>query len=204
MHHLYISFQPCVSALEQERMSLVAWCKENGISTYGSIEEKLFEGRVSSRMLTKLLSPVSDGDTVVAVSLSRLGRSLKMMTNVIRAILERNAYIQTLKGDRLVPGKDAERFLEALDLAIAMDAEIKGERSNEALSKARDDGKTLGRPVGSKKSEVKSVLYGKTELLDAMLEQGKSKAEIAHTLNVARSTVFNYVKAKEQRFHSPE
>ena len=194
MNHLYLSYQPSETSLRKEREALEGWCKEGGIKDYKILEEKLIKGRISQYQLTKLLKPVLPGDTVVAASLSRLGRSINMLLSILKMLYGKGASIITIDDGRIFRPDDATAsFIADMEAFASLSVKIKAERSNEALDRAKADGKQFGRPVGKKKAPEKNVLYGKTELLDQMVAEGISKTEIARRLDVSRGTIVNYL-----------
>ena len=195
MHHLYISIVPDPEALQRERTGLVEWCRDNNVGRYAFLEENL-EGRVTGRQINKLLRPVGQGDTVVASSLSRLGRSLTMVTSMLESILSRGASITCLDtGAVITDDQEGRAFLDSLRFAADLSARIRSERSNEALFAGRQAGRSHGRPAGSRRRPEKNVLYGKTETLEQLRSEGLSISEIARRLDVSRGTVSNYLSA---------
>lgn len=173
------------------------WCEKGGIKDYKILEEKLTSGRISHSQLAKLLEPVHSGDTVVATSLSRLGRSINMLISVMKILSLKGATIITTDDGKLyLPGKSTEDFITNLEITAGIIRKIKAERSTEALDRAKAAGKRFGRPAGQKKTAEKNVLYGKTDRLVSLYSEGLSPAKIALQLGVSRGTVANYIKAK--------
>lgn len=197
MHHLYLSYQPSETSLRKEREALEGWCREGGIKDYEILEENLTSGRISQRQLTKLLSHIREGDTVVATSLSRLGRGISMLLSILKMLYGKGASIITIDDGRIFRPDDATAsFIADMEAFASLSVKIKAERSNEALNKAKADGKQFGRPAGRKKAPEKNVLYGKTELLEKLVAEGLTKSEIARRLDVSRGTVVNYLAEK--------
>ena len=197
MHHLYLSYQPSEISLRKEREALEGWCEKGGVKDYKILEEKLTSGRISQRQLAKLLSPVREADTVVATSLSRLGRSINMLIGILKILSSKGATVVTTDDGKLyLPGKSTEEFIANMEATAGIIRKIKAERSSEALDRAKADGKQFGRPLGKKKDPVKNVLYGKTDLLVRLRNEGLSPRRIADELGVSRGTVANYLKEK--------
>lgn len=170
------------------------WCREEGVKDYEILEENLTSGRISQRQMTKLLSPVREGDTVVATSLSRLGRGINMLLSVLKILHGKGAGIITIDDGRIFrPDDETASFIADMEAFTRLNVKIKAERSSEALDRAKANGKQFGRPVGRKKAPEKNVLYGKTELLEKLIADGVSKSEIARRLDVSRGTIVNYL-----------
>lgn len=196
MHHLYLSYQPSETSLRKERESLEGWCVEKGIQEYAVIEEKLTVGRISQRQLIKLLKPVLPGDIVVVPSQKRLGRSVNMLLSVLRILHGKGVTVITIDDNKTyLPDEATLAYITALESFVTLASGIKAERSNEALDKAKADGKHIGRPSGKKKDPAKNVLVGKTEKLVILYYNGFKPQKIADELGVSRTTVTNYIKA---------
>lgn len=200
MHHLYLSYQPSETSLRKERESLEGWCAERGVRKFAILEEKLTDGRISQRQLIKLLKPVQPGDTVVAPSLSRLGRSINMLLSVLKILHGKGVIVVTINDGRIfLPDEATASYITAMESFMALATGIKAERGNEAIDKARADGKQFGRPLGKKKDPLKNVLYGKTDLLIRLHNKGLSPQKIADRLGVSRGTVSNYLKSRDDQ-----
>lgn len=200
MHHLYLSYQPSEASLRKELEALEGWCAEAGVKKYAILEENLTSGRISQFQLTKLLKPVLPGDTVVAASLRRLGRSINMLLSVLKMLHGKGVTVITVNDGRIfLPDEATASYITAMESFMTLATGIKAERGNEAIDKARADGKQFGRPLGKKKDTVKNVLYGKTDLLIRLHNKGLSPQKIADRLGVSRGTVSNYLKSRDEQ-----
>ena len=193
MHHLYLSIYNDAAALQQEREALVAWCVENGVMDYDFIEDNLTIGRIPEKRIKALLEPIRHGDTVVASEMSRLGRSLSMFQTVMNHIWNNECTIITLEGRTIEPNRTMTLFVNALNDIVELERQMKGFRSKDVLHVMRENGATLGRPMGARRKQEKIVLYGKTEELERLHAQGLSPQRIADALHVSRGTVANYL-----------
>ena len=195
MHHLYISIYNDAAALQQERETLVAWYVENGVKDYDFIEDNLTIGRIPEKRIKALLEPINHGDTIVASEMSRLGCSLSMFQTVMNHIWNIECTIITLEGRTMEPNRTMTLFVDALNDIVELERQMKGFRSKDVLHGMREDGVTLGRPMGARRKLEKIVLYGKTEELERLHAQGLSPQRIADALHVSRGTVANYLQA---------
>lgn len=171
----------------------MAWCVENGVGEYDWIEDGLTMGRIPDKRIRELLRPIQHGDTVVVAEMSRLGRSLPMFQSVMNHIRDNECTIITLDGRIMEPNRTMTLFVNALNDIVEIDHRMKAFRSNDAIYAMREGGATLGRPMGARKSPEKNVLYGKTDELVRLYQDGLSPAKIAERLGVSRGTVFNYL-----------
>lgn len=72
---------------------------------------------------------------------------------------------------------------------------MKAFRSIDVIHAMREDGTTIGRPMGAKKKPEKIILYGKTDQLIRLYNEGQTPANIAAQLGVSRGTIVNYIRA---------
>lgn len=179
MHHLYLSLHNNATALQQEREALVAWCVENGIKDYAFIEDNLTMGRIPEKAIKNLLIPIHYGDTVVVSEMSRLGRSLSMFLMVMNHIRDNECTVITLDGRIMEPNRTMSLFVNALNDIVDIERKMKAFRANDVLHTMREDGATLGRPMGARKKLEKIVLYGKTDELVRLYQEGLSPGKIA-------------------------
>ena len=79
-----------------------------------------------------------------------------------------------------------------------MSAEIErnliSQRTREALSRLKAEGKTLGRPRGRKSSQNKYKLHTKDTLIRELLKAGVSKRQIARICKADRNTLDRYIR----------
>lgn len=193
MHHLYIQHNSSGPALQKEREALELWCKTNNITNYNWIEDNL-HGRISPEQVEALLAPIQHGDTVIATDIATLGRSLPMLLQVMTHLLEHRCCIVVINASAhtLHPNRTMTLFVNHLREIVAIESQMKAKRLTTVMKMKREEGVTLGRPKGARKSPEKSVLYGKEEQLHDLLSQGKNDREIAEALEVSQNTIRNY------------
>ncbi len=147
----------------------------------------------SKRALGKLLKNVSKGDYIICAELSRLGRNLFMIMEILNVCMQKECIVITIK-DGYTLGDDIQS--KVLAFAFGLSAEIErnliSQRTKEALARKRAEGVILGRPKGRKSAFVK--LSGKEDTITKMLSLGISKCKIAKKLNVHRNTLSKFLK----------
>lgn len=171
--------------MEQEGLSIDGWIEEtiSGTKNY------------DKRKLGKLLNKVGKGDLIICAELSRLGRSLFMIMEILNICMTKECRVWTIK-DNYRLGDDIQS--KVLAFAFGLSAEIErnliSQRTKEALARKRAEGVVLGRPKGSKSAKVK--LTGKEELIRALLNESVSQSEIARILKVNRATVKRFIDTR--------
>jgi DNA invertase Pin-like site-specific DNA recombinase len=139
------------------------------------------------------LGKVKDGDLIVCAELSRLGRTLFMIMDILNICMNKNCRVWTIK-DNYRLGDDIQS--KVLAFAFGLSAEIErnliSQRTKEALARKKAEGVVLGRPVGRKSAKVK--LSGNEEFIRNLLEHHVPKTQIARILKVDRMTVDSFIK----------
>ena len=194
MNYGYIRVSSDKQTVENQRFEIENFAKQNGFKIDGWIEETI-SGMKSydKRQLGKLLNRVKKDDLIICAELSRLGRNLFMIMEILNICMTKECKVWTIK-DNYRLGEDIQS--KVLAFAFGLSAEIErnliSQRTKEALARKRAGGVVLGRPKGRKSSHVK--LSGKEETIRVLRQQNVSKCEIARIFGVHRMTVDTFIK----------
>ena len=163
----------------------------------GWIEETISGTKAyNKRQLGTLLKRVKKDDLIICAELSRLGRNLFMIMEILNICMTKECKVWTIK-DNYRLGEDIQS--KVLAFAFGLSAEIErnliSQRTKEALARKRAEGVTLGRPKGRKTSPEKHKLYGKRKLISELLAVGMSQRAIAKICKVDRNTLARFIKS---------
>lgn len=194
MNYGYIRVSSDKQTVENQRFEIQNFCKKQNITIDGWIEETISGTQnYTKRELGELLKKVKKDDLIVCAELSRLGRNLFMIMEILNICMNKECKVWTIK-DNYRLGEDIQS--KVLAFAFGLSAEIErnliSQRTKEALARKKAEGVVLGRPKGKKSSRVK--LSGKEEVIKVLLEEGVSKSEIARIFKVNRMTVDSFIK----------
>lgn len=192
----YIRVSSDKQTVENQRFEIERFCQTEGLKVDGWIEETISGTKAyDKRELGKLLRRVRKGDLIVCAELSRLGRSLFMIMEILNLCLSKECRVWTIK-DNYRLGDDIQS--KVLAFAFGLSAEIErnliSQRTKEALARRKAEGKTLGRPKGTRSSIEKYKLFQKTELIVQWAAEGIAKREIARRCEVDRKTLYRFMK----------
>lgn len=194
MNYGYIRVSSDKQTVENQRFEIQRFCKQEGLSVDGWIEETVSGTKnYDKRELGTLLDKVQKDDLIICSELSRLGRSLFMIMEILNHCMDKECRVWTIK-DSYRLGDDIQS--KVLAFAFGLSAEIErnliSQRTKEALARKKAEGVTLGRPKGKKSSKVK--LSGNEEMIRDLIESGVTISQIASIYHVNRNTVSRFIR----------
>lgn len=194
----YIRVSTDKQTVENQRYEINQFCDKNTFIVDKWIEETISGTiEVDKRTLGKLLKKTQKGDILICSELSRLGRSLFMIMEVLNSCMKKDVQVWTIK-DNYRLGNDISS--KVLAFAFGLSAEIErnliSQRTKEALARKRAEGVILGRPKGSKSAKTK--LSGQEKKIQDLLDRKVSYSAIGRILSVHRLTVSSFVNRNEE------
>lgn len=162
------------------------------------IVEETVSGRVSyqRRELGRLVERLQTGDTLVVPELSRLGRSMLEVMEILSVLTKQGVRVFAIKGNwELGDNVQSKVLAFAFALASEIERDMISARTKEALARRKAEGKPVGRPRGPGKSR----LDDKAEELNRLLSYGVPKAAVARILGVSRNALNEYIKKRKPR-----
>lgn len=189
----YIRVSSDKQTVENQRFEINNFCSKNSILIDGWIEETISGTKnYNKREFGKLLRKVRKDDLIICAELSRLGRNLFMIMEILNICMTKECRVWTIK-DNYRLGEDIQS--KVLAFAFGLSAEIErnliSQRTKEALARKKAEGMVLGRPKGSKNTKRK--LDGKEGNILRMLESGMTKVQIAKQLKISRNTLYLFL-----------
>ena len=191
----YIRVSSDKQTVENQRFEINNFCEKNEMQIDGWIEETISGTKsYNKRQLGILLKRITKDDLIICAELSRLGRNLFMIMEILNICMTKECKVWTIK-DNYRLGEDIQS--KVLAFAFGLSAEIErnliSQRTKEALARKRAEGVILGRPKGKKTEETKYKLYKKKNLIIELLNAGVSKRKIAQICKVDRNTLHRFI-----------
>ena len=151
---------------------------------------------VDKRKLGGLLRRVRPGDLIICSELSRLGRNLFMIMQILSLCMEKGCRVWTVKdGYRLGDDIQSKVLAFAFGLSAEIERNLISERTRQALARRREEGVQLGRPAGALNQSYRLDAHEKK--ICRLLEAGVGKREIARRCKVAPRTLYRWLQIKE-------
>lgn len=194
----YIRVSSDKQTVENQRFEIRNFCQYQNLKIGDWIEETISGTKsYDKRQLGKLLKKVNKDDIIICSELSRLGRNLFMIMEILNICMNKECRVWTIK-DNYRLGDDIQS--KVLAFAFGLSAEIErnliSQRTKEALARKRAEGVVLGRPRGRKSSPDKYKLSGKEVLICELLKNRTSLRKIAKLCHVDRNTLVRFISLK--------
>ncbi len=180
--------------MEKNKADILSFANTNRLGTVEFIEEKV-SGTISwkQRKLKDLIDGLNAGDNLIVSELSRIGRSMLEVMEVLSIVKDKEINIYAVKGQWKLDDSLQSRILAmAFSIAAEVEREMISERTSEALRAARSRGVRLGRPRGKGKSKLDQY----EDEIVAMLRNGSTQAFIAKKYEISSGTLSNWLKRK--------
>ncbi|MBR0495763.1 MAG: recombinase family protein [Treponema sp.] len=192
----YIRVSTEKQTLENQKIEIRRYCKERRLRNIKWIAETVSgTKKPEKRKLGKLLEEAKKDDIVVIAEISRLGRSMLMILDVVQSFLEKGVQVRAIKeGYELGDNIQSKVIAFAFGLSAEIERQLISERTKAGLLRAVKNGKHIGRPKGVFTGKYK--LCGKGGFIRRERKKGKTKAEIARELCVSWITLNRYMKKR--------
>ena len=190
----YIRVSSQKQTIEHQHYEIEQFAKKNKIQINRWVEEKVSSRKaLKNRKLGGLLDSLQENDVLIACEISRLGRSLLEVMRILEICLSKNCQVWTLKENyRLGNDIQSKVLAFAFGLAAEIERNLISQRTKSSLANLKASGKKLGRPFSAESKKLK--LSKSVNKIQQLLSKGFSKTEIAHKLNVQRSTLHRFMK----------
>ena len=192
----YIRVSTDKQTCENQKLEIKKYCKIHRMRNIKFIAETTSgTKKVEKRRLGELLEVVKAEDTIIITELSRLGRSMIMILDVLQILLEKNVRVIAIKeGYELGDNIQSKILAFAFGLSAEIERNLISERTKQGLARVRKEGRHIGRNKGVKNKKLK--LSGKGAYISRQLETGRSKRGISIELGVTWSTLDRFIKQK--------
>ena len=196
MNYGYLRVSTDKQTIENQRFEIANFAARENLPIDGWIEETISgTKKYEKRKLGRLIKRAQPGDIIVCSELSRLGRNLFMIMEILNHCMQKDVRVYTVKdGYRLGDDIQSKVLAFAFGLSAEIERNLISQRTTEALARKRAEGVKLGRPRGARSRRVK--LSGKEARIRRMQAEGLSKAEMARRLHVSRDTLARFMRER--------
>lgn len=191
----YLRVSTAAQSIEAQSHEVLQYVKRNKMGLDEVVEETA-SGTKSfrDRALGELIDKSKKGDTIIVTELSRIGRSMLEILEVLSILTKRGVALHAVKeGYKLDDSLNSKILSFCLSLCSEVERSLISIRTKEALAARKAAGVKLGRPKGSLSE---SSLSQHHETIKELLEKGVSQSSISKIIGCPSSTLNNYVHTR--------
>lgn len=165
--------------IERAGYSVDYWFADEGVSGKSAAAQR--------PQFARLLGQIRDGETLVVSKLDRLGRDALDVGATIKALAKRKIHVIVLQLGKLDLTSAAGKMMLTMLAAVAeMERDLLVERTQAGLARAKQQGKTLGRPTKTTEAQRKDII--------ARHKAGVSISELARAYGISRISIARIAK----------
>lgn len=183
--------------LQKNKHDILEFANERALGQVQWIEETA-SGRITwrDRKIAQIIDDAQEGDTLIVSELSRLGRSMLEVMEILSVATNKGLKVYALKGNWVLDGSIQSKMMAML---LALFSEIERDfismRTKEGLAALKRQGKKLGRPSGV----GKSMLDEHMAKIKEMLSNDVPVTAIARKLKTSPANLHRWMKAHDIR-----
>ena len=194
----YLRISTVTQDCDNQRLAILDYAHRNKINI-----DEFISMQVSSRKTPKqrgileLLKRLEPGDVLVVSELSRLGRSVGQIIQMIDHLLTNQVRFVAIKENIELSGKQdiqTKVMVTMFSLFAEIERDLISERTKEGIAAARKRGKVIGRPKGTL---GKSKLDGKDDEIRLLLEKDVGITSIAKIMGVSRTALRHFIRTRK-------
>jgi DNA invertase Pin-like site-specific DNA recombinase len=179
--------------LEKNKAAIVLLANDLGLGQVHWVEETA-SGKISwrDRKIFNIIEHAAPGDTLIVSELSRLGRTMLEIMEILSVATHKGLNIYAVKGNWKLDGSLQSRVVAmAFAIAAEIERDLISSRTKEALAAKKRAGQRLGRPSGAGKSKLDAHALAIRQLL----ANGSTLNFIAKKYGTTRSNLHRWMKA---------
>ncbi|MDR0454351.1 MAG: recombinase family protein [Deferribacteraceae bacterium] len=195
MNYAYIRVSTDKQDCNNQRYSVLEYASKHSLGEVNFAAENVSGKKTwKERAIAEIVDKAVNGDVLIVSELSRLGRSMLEVFEVISILLRKNVQIHILKGNIVLKDDiQSKVYTFAFSLASEIERDLISQRIKEALAVKKAKGVKLGRRIGSKSCKLDDHI----KEVKAFINKKISVYAIAKTLKVPQSTMYYFCKTRK-------
>lgn len=183
--------------LDNQRLAILDYAHRHHLQIDEFLEIQASSRRsLKERGLEGLFAGMHGGDLMLVSELSRLGRSVGQIIQIVDDLVKHQIRFIAIKENIQLDGQQdmqSKVMVTMFGLFAEIERDLISQRTCEGLVAARAKGHLPGRPKGSR---GQSRLDGKEAEISMLLGKKVSKASIAKIMDVSRSTMLHFIRSR--------
>ena len=145
------------------------------------------------RRIAEIMDDLVEGDNLVVSEISRLGRSMLEIMEILSIATSKKIRVYAVKGEwELADNMQSKIMAMVFSIAAEIEHDLISQRTREALQAKRARGERLGRPPGPGKSKLDQF----RPEIEALLKNGTPKTFIAKRYGTSASNLHLWLKKR--------
>jgi DNA invertase Pin-like site-specific DNA recombinase len=194
--------QGIIPFYEKNKADILKFANDRDFGKVHFVEEKV-SGIKSwkERKIKNIIDELGEGDRLIVPELSRLGRSMLEIMEIMAVAKEKGIAIYDVKNGWSLNGSIESKVMAMVfSIAAEIERNLISKRTIEGLKAARAKGKLLGRPKGVGKSKLD---VHKDEII-ALMKTGSTQVYIAKKYKTSQPNLYNWIKKNGLQNIKPE
>ena len=187
---------------EKNKADVLKFANDRDFGRVHFVEEKV-SGTKSwkERKIKRIIDELGDGDKLIVPELSRLGRSMLEIMEILALAKEKGIEIYDVKNGWELNGTIQSKVMALVfSIAAEIERDLISKRTIEGLRVARAKGKLLGRPRGPGKSKLDQF----REEIISLIKTGSTQTYIARKYKTTQPNLYNWLKKNKLQNIKPE
>ncbi len=187
----YLRVSTMSQDLEKNKIDILTYANDHKLGNVDFVEE-VVSGKVSwkRRRVKEIIDWLGKDDWIIVAELSRLGRSMLEIMEIIAEAKKKEINIHAIKNNWTLNGTiESKILLMVFSMASEIERDLISSRTTEALRVRKASGMKLGRPKGPGKSKLDPH---KDEIM-ALLRNGVPKKLVAKRYGASVVNLYNWI-----------
>jgi len=191
----YLRVSTVKQDLDNQVLEINQYCEREGLEVDTWIKKEISSRKsTGDRGIDQLLDGLKKGDTLIVSELSRLGRSLREILEIVDSLVKKHVRLIIVKQNRAINGRggtstlDAKVLVTMFGLLADIERDLISERTKNGLARAKAEGKRLGNPrfdLDNRRNKEEAQAYAESmrPILEGFSSQGMSQRAMVSELN---------------------
>ncbi|MGO9018828.1 MAG: recombinase family protein [Syntrophobacteraceae bacterium] len=188
----YLRVSTVKQELENQRLEILSYAEKNNLHVDDFIEIEISSQKnTKERRIEELLSRLNKGDTLIVSELSRLGRSVRQLCEIVDRIIKKQVRMIAIKQGWTINGKQdmtSKMIMTMFALMAELERDLISQRTKNGLARVKAAGKRLGNPnlrQDNLNREKAAITFAETlrTTLTSYRSSGLSQRKIVAELN---------------------
>lgn len=187
----YLRVSTMSQDLDKNKADILTYANDHKLGNVDFVEE-IASGKISwkRRRIKEVIDWLGKDDWIIVAELSRLGRSMLEIMEIISEAKKKEINIHAIKNGWTLNGTiESKILLMVFAMASEIERDLISSRTKEALRVRKESGVKLGRPKGPGKSKIDPH---KDDII-ALLRNGVPKTLVAKRYGTSNVNLYNWI-----------